>query len=186
MNKMLRMLLVLGFLAGIVAVGMRGTAWADRLGAAGVAPAAGGLAQPVQPERPQGTTGPLTPPTGIIPVTGDALILGSCVDIRVQSVPTPPPANVYTGFVVPEEVLPKELPGNLTSCAVKVEAKPGTTLAADVKVCWALSPTTAGDPYYWDGSKWVKIELVVTDNQACVIVPASAGNPAYTALFSVP
>jgi hypothetical protein len=179
MNRMIRILLVLAALAGMAALGLSGTAWADKLRPGGLVPSAGNaIAEVLAPPRQTGTstTGPLT-----IPVTGgQASTLGSCATVTSTSAPA---GVVYTASVVPESTLPKTLPGTLLSCGVKVEAKPNADLGAPIAVCFPLGPDNTGVAYYWDGTQWVKTTTTNQNGQSCVDMPASTANPAYAALF---
>ncbi len=124
-----------------------------------------------------------------IPVTGGGqeITLGSCATVKIVTPPVPPAGVTYTVFVVPVEVLPKALPGNLISCAVKIVATPASaTLGANVEVCFPVPPTQAGFAHEWQGP-WQKTDILPTNNgQSCVIVPADAVNASYAGLFSPP
>ncbi|MFH1184035.1 MAG: hypothetical protein V1755_03225 [Chloroflexota bacterium] len=179
MNTRIRFLLALALFAAIVIAAIGAPAWADRLNIGAQAPSAGGLQanMPVG-SRPQGTvvtTGPVIPVTG-----GQAVTVASCATVQVK---TPPDGVEYTASVVSAESLPVVLPGNLISCAIKVEAKPGASLGAEVLVCFPVPPTGAGFAYQHDGEQWVKTTLEVKDGQACVTVPATAANPGFAAFF---
>ncbi len=179
MNKIIRILVVVAFMLAVVVLGMKNTVWADRLAGSNPSAAAVGSnqASPLG-SRPQGTveTGDQNVPV----VPGQTVTVGSCASILIKSAPA---GVAYTASVVDETQLSKEFPGNLVSCGVQIKASPGTNLGAEAQVCFPIPPDKAGFAYYWDGTKWVKTTLEVKDNQSCVMVPSTAGNPAFAALF---
>jgi hypothetical protein len=179
MSRIIRVVVVLVFLAGVVALGMQGNAWADRLNPSAPARSASGpQAAPPVAVRPAGTVNIIT---GLIPITGGPVTVGNCATVWVKA----PPAGVsYNASVVPESELPLELPGKLVTCAIKVEAVTSTDLGSETLVCWPLLPAQSGFAYYYDGSTWVKTTSQTSDNQVCAnVVPGTAPNPAYSAVF---
>lgn len=179
MNIKIRFLVALALFAAIVIAGLGAPAWADKLDLGARSPAAGGLQSnlPVG-SRPQGTV-----PIGgeVVTLTSDVIAtVGSCATVLVKSAPA---GVVYTASVVPQDVLPRELPGKLISCAIKVEAQPGATLGAEVEVCFPIPPSTTGFAHEHDGTQWATSTVAATGGQACVAVPAIAGTPSFAALF---
>jgi hypothetical protein len=208
MNKIIRIVVVVAFLIAIVALGMKGTAWASKLGAGNQSPAASGQ----QPRPRLAGTGGESPL--IIPVTGgEVATIGSCATVLINSAPAdvsyislvfvyPPDQTGYltywdgTQWVRAKSVLPftdlaNVLPGMMMSCGIKAEATPINNLGAEVQVCFPIPPDQTGFAYYWDSTLvvtatlegWVKTTLEAKDNLSCVNIPASAGNPAFAALF---
>jgi len=180
MSRMIRIVVVLVFLAGVVALGMQGNAWADRLSTSAPARSASGpQADPPAAGRPAGT---VVTNTGLIPLTGGPVTVGNCATVWVKF----PPAGVsYMASVVPESELPLELPGKLVTCAIKVEAVTSTDLGSETLVCWPLLPAESGFAYYFDGSDWLKTASQTSDSQVCAnVVPGTAPNPAYAAVFN--
>jgi len=180
MNIKIRLLLALALFAAIVFAGIGAPAWADKLNIGAQAPAASGL----QADLPVGIR-----PQGSVVTTGEVVTLtsdqvttvGSCATVLVK---TAAADIIYTAYVVPEEVLPKDLPADLISCAIKIEAKPGTTLGAEVQVCFPIPPSKAGFAY--DSpliTQWVKTTLEAEGGQSCVTIPATTASPAFAGLF---
>jgi len=180
MSKIIRVVAVLALLGAVVVLGMQGTAWASKLVSADPRSASGGAGQgPELASRPQGTV--VTTPLSVPLTSGQAAIVGSCATVLVRSAPS---GVSYTASVVPQADLPATLPGNLVSCAIKVQAVTSATLGAETLVCWPLLPTQAGFAYYYDGSKWVKTASQTSSNQVCAnVVPSTAPNPAFVAVF---
>ena len=179
MSRMIRIVVVLVFLAGVVALGMQGNAWADRLSTSVPALSASGpQADPPAAFRPAGTVNTIT---GLIPITGGPVTVGNCATVWVKF----PPAGVsYFASVVPESELPLELPGKLVTCAIKIEAVTNADLGSETLVCWPLLPAQSGFAYYYDGSDWQKTVSQTSEDQVCAnVVPGTAPNPAYSAVF---
>jgi len=180
MNTKLRILLALALFAGIVAVGVSGTAWADKLNVGAGAPvsSAQGAGQSID-SRPAGTV-QTNPHIFKIPVR-QKVTVGSCTTVSISSAP----ANVrYTASVVSSSALHMDLPGKLVSCVVKIVATPATaSIGTDVQVCFPVGPTQAAYAYFYDGSNWNKTTVALKDSQSCVTVPAKTGSPVFSALF---
>ena len=183
MNKLIRIAAVSAFLLAILALGMKGTAWATKLGGVNQAPVANGSNPGLPLEaRPQGTVITNPPIVPIIPVTdgGQGITVGSCATVLIPS----PVANVrYLGTTVNQSQLPTPLVGNLVSCGIQISAKFSGNLGAETQVCFPIPPGKTGFAYYWDGTQWVKTTSPAQNNQSCVTVPVSAPNPVFTALF---
>ena len=180
MSRIIRVVVVLVFLAGVVALGMQGNAWADRLNANAPARSASGPQADLPAALPR-PVGSVVTTTGLIPLTGGPVTVGNCATVWVKA----PPAGVsYMASVVPESELPLELPGKLVTCAIKVEAVTNTDLGSETLVCWPLLPAQSGFAYYYDGSDWLKTASQTSEDQVCAnVVPGTAPNPAYTAVF---
>jgi hypothetical protein len=212
MNKIIRIVVVLAFLIAIVALGMKGTAWAGKLGAGNQSPAASGYDQGSHVGSRQ--VGTVATTNLIIPITGgQETTVGSCATVLINSAPAdvsyislvfvyPPDQNGFltywdgTQWVRAKSVLPftdlaEVHPGTMMSCGIKIDATPIDNLGAEVQVCFPIPPNQTGYAYYWDSTLvvtatlegWVKTTLEAKDNQSCVNIPASAGNPAFAALF---
>jgi hypothetical protein len=178
MSRMIRIVVVLVFLAGVVALGMQGNAWANRLSTTAPARSASGP-QAAPAARPLGS---VVTTTGLIPLTGGPVTVGNCATVWVK---VPPSGVSYLASVVPESELPLELPGKLVSCAIKVEAVTNADLGSETLVCWPLLPEQSGFAYYFDGSDWLKTASQTSENQVCAnVVPGNAPNPAYAAVFN--
>jgi hypothetical protein len=181
MNKIPRVVVVLAFLLGIVALGMKGTVWANKLGDSNQAPAANGLDQGLSAgARPKGTVNTGNPN---VPLTvGQTATVGSCATVKLISAS---PDFKYTASAVNKNEFAKDYPGNLMSCLIKIKAVPANnkTLGAELLVCFPVAPTQTGFAYYWDGTQWMKTTLAVKDGQSCIDVPTSAPNPLYVAMF---
>ena len=180
MNKSIRILLAFVVFAAIVAIGINGSAWADKLNIASQAPAASGPSREGSAQPRQDGTVPAT--NYVIPVTGGSgpLVVGSCATVSIDS---EPPNVAYTASVVPANTLAQVLPGKVVSCGIKIEAKPSSNLGAEAQVCFPIPPSQADFAYYYDGTQWVKTTLGAQEGQSCVNVPKTAGNPAFAALF---
>ena len=176
-NKMLRVLFVLFFLAGLIALDMHGAAWAAKLKAG--SPLLDKIASDVGlAGRPPGTT--LTTDT-IIPVTGGQTVtVGSCATVTIGSGPN---GVSYTASVVQGNDLAQALPGSLKSCGIKIDATPSKALGAQVQVCFAVLPADTVFGYYWNGTQWVKDTLEVSNGQSCLQIPADSSNQTFAALF---
>ncbi|MCJ7585647.1 MAG: hypothetical protein MUO30_12880, partial [Anaerolineales bacterium] len=171
MNKIIRIVVVVAFLIAIVALGMKGTAWAGKLITVNQSPAASGYDRVSNVgSRPQGS---VTTPNLIIPVTGGELAtIGSCATVLINSAPAdvsyislvfvyPPDQDGFltywdgTQWVKAKSVLPftdlaNVLPGTMMSCGIKAEATPINNLGAEVQVCFPIPPDQTGFAYYWD------------------------------------
>jgi hypothetical protein len=181
MNKVFRILVVLAFLLVILALGMKNTVWADKLGAVNQSPAANGFDQNLPAgSRPQGTVITGNPNVPLTP--GQNATVGSCSTVLLKNGSAD---FKYTASATNKNEFNKSYPGNLTSCLIKVMVVPANnkTQGADLQVCFPLAPAQTGVVYYWDGTQWVKTTLAVKGNQACIDVPSSAPNPLYTAMF---
>jgi len=181
MNKTIRVVLALAFLVAIVAVGMNGTAWADKLGAGNQAPAAAGnpaVGALVQP--PAGTvettggggrapskegTGPAGPQPIVIGSIATVLGLEGGGDVTVE---------LFEGD------LPGDLPGYVEGTALVLTCDGDTFCGAEV--CYKVGPDSTASAHYWDGAQWVEATTEVTDGLACMTIPAGIGQPVYTAL----
>ena len=179
MTRIIRAVVVLVFLAAVVALGIQGNVWADKLIANAPARSASGPHADTEPAaRPAGSVNTFT---GLIPITGAPITVGNCATVWVKF----PPAGVsYYASVVPESELPLELPGKLVSCAIKVEAVTNTDLGSETLVCWPLLPLQSGFAYYYGDSDWLKTASQISEGQVCAnVVPSTAPNPAYAAVF---
>ncbi len=164
--------------------------WASNNPEAGAfVPVTGGNPGPPLQPRQAGTVVTTTGGPQIIPVTGggqNLISIGSCATAWIVTPPDPPAGVTYTASVVPEELLPKELPGKLISCAVKVVAAPTTaTLGGKVEVCFPMMPDQKGFAFDWHGP-WQKTDILPSNGQSCVIIPADAVNASYAGLFIPP
>ena len=177
MNKMIRVLLVLFFLVGFVAIGMNGTAWADKLNI-GASPQVASE-QGAAVERLEGTVD-TTPPFFQTQQPG-VFTIGSIATWTLDHVA----GNiVYSASVTTEQGLPKNVPSPLLTSPIKLMVEVGKTLGVVEKVCFPVPPGKNGVANYWNGKAWVKTDIT-KNNQACVTVPASALNPSYTVLSEV-
>ena len=186
-----RILLALALFVALVVAGIGPPAWAAKLSLSAQAPAASGpqLALPVG-SRVQGTVFTTYP---VVELTSDVqATVGSCATVLVKHGPS---GVHYTAFVVPGRTLPGPFPGLLMSCGIKIEAVPGPTLGAEVRVCFPILPwrgwnywggytgSGPGYAYDWDGANWVRTTLDTMDNQSCVDIPAKAANLVFAGLF---
>jgi len=181
MNKIIRIMLVLAFLIVLVALGMRGTAWASKLGSENQSPAANRLDQGLSAAaRPKGTVHTGNP--NVTLTVGQTVTVGSCATVELKSAP---PDIKYTASTESKNNLSKYYPGNLISCLIKIHAIPADnkSLGAELQVCFPILPPETGFTYYWDGTQWVKTTPVVKEGYSCINVPTSAPNPLYTAMF---
>ncbi len=175
MGKVVRILIALVCIAVVAALGMQGTAWADRLALGGQAAAQQGLPAGA---RPQGTV-PTTPMVTI--ATGQRAAVGGCATVFMSSAPQ---GAVYTATVVDKGALPTGHPGNLLSCGVRIDASPASaTLGAEVEVCFAIPPGKNALAHHHDGKNWVASSAAASGGQSCVKHPATNPNPSYSALF---
>jgi len=177
MNKMIRVPFVLFFLAGFVALGMNGTAWADKLKIGASSQVVSG--QGVALARLEGTveTTPIfigTQQPGIFTVGSFATWILDQVAGNI----------VYTASVVNEQELPKNLPGPLLASPIKLTVEYGKTLGVVEKVCFPVPPGKNGVAQHWNGKAWVKTENAKV-GQACVTTPVAAPNPTYAVLTEV-
>ncbi len=157
MNRILRVVLVLFFMAGIMALGSQGNVWASRLQQA--LPTASPVA---------GQTGTLTDCAGGI--------------VKVDSAAQ---GTAYRAYVVSAAELPQGLPNIPVTCAFKVKVVTSPNLGSDTRVCWPILTTQAGSAYYYDGSKWVVLAAQTGSNPLCLdYVPELAPNPVYVVVLS--
>jgi hypothetical protein len=171
MSKMIRVLLVIFFLSGFVAVGMNGSAWADKL-KTGVAPQVAS-GQGNELARLEGTV--ITTPPDVETIKPGTFTVGSIATWTLNSVLED---NVYRAFIMTEQDLPDIRPRILWTSPIKLSVAFGSTLGVEQRVCFPVPPGKNGAALYWDGKAWIKIENA-QNGQACVTIPASAPNPTY-------
>lgn len=181
MNKIMRIVVVLTFLLVIIALGMQGTAWANNLGNSNPAQAANGFDQGFAArKRPGGT---VTTGNPNVPLTvGQRVTVASCATVLLKN----GSADLqYTASATNRNDFSKDYPGNLVSCVIMVRAVPANnkTTGGDLQVCFPIVPTQTGFAYYWDGTKWVKTILAVSNGHSCIDVPNTAPNPVFVAMF---
>jgi hypothetical protein len=177
MNKKIRVLFVLLFLGGFVALGMHGTAWADKLNISASPQVVNG--QGVALERLAGTVD--TTPPNIQTQQPGIFTVGSIATWTLDQVAGD---IVYSASVTTEQGLPKNVPGPLLTSPIKLMVEAGKTLGVHQRVCFPVPPGKNGVANHWDGRAWVKNEIA-KNNQACVTLPASAPNPTYAVLSEV-
>ncbi len=190
MGKTIRILAVIAGILLIVALAMQGTAWADRLGlkpSTGAQEAAilgappADAPQQVQPAeaRPQGTV--ITVPVVVEIVPGSMVIVGNCATAFTVTAPL---GVTFTASVVDQPALPPNLPGNLLSCGIRVDAKPvSATLGTEIQLCFPIPPTKTALAYGHDTQQWVQTTEPVSSGQSCVKLPVDGPNPSFAALF---
>ena len=174
MNKMIRVVLVLFFLAGFTAIGMHGTAWADKLNIGASPQIVSG--QGVALERLEGTVE--TTPIFIGTQQPGIFTVGSIATWILDQVAG---NTVYTASVTTELGLPKNVPSPLLTSPIKLTVEFGKTLGVVEKVCFPVPPGKKGAAQHWNGKAWVKTENAKV-GQACVTAPAAAPNPTYAVL----
>jgi len=184
MNKIIRIVVVLTFLTVIVALGMKGTVWANKLGDGNQASAANGLYQGLSAGvRLNGTV-----PGGNTNVTLEAGLtatVGRCAEVELDEFA---PTDIrYTASVSNNNNLSNDYPGDLDSCLIRIHAIPTDVknLDADVEVCFPPNPPgQTGIVYYWDGTHWEETTTTVNeDGYSCGVVPEDAPSFTYTAMF---
>lgn len=177
MNKIIRVLLVLFFLVGFVAIGMNGPAWADKLNI-GASPQVASE-QGTALERLEGTVD-TTPPFFQTQQPG-VFTIGSIATWFLDQVA----GNiVYSASVTTEQGLPKNVPGPLLTSPIKLMVEVGKTLGVVEKVCFPVPPGKNGVAQYWNGKAWLKTENA-KGGQACATFPSNSPNPSYAILTEV-
>jgi hypothetical protein len=171
MNKMIRVLFVLFFLAIFVAIGMNGTAWADKLKGDNASPAENGVG--VALPRPHGTVN--SSPTCIKTNKPGKFLVGSVANWKIEKIPS---GNSYSACVAKERDLPRKTPGHLLSSPIKLAMVSGNTFDIVQQICFPVVPGSDGSALYWDGKTWIKTEDA-KDGQACVTAPLVSPNPTY-------
>jgi hypothetical protein len=177
MNKTIRVLLVLLFLAGFVALGMNGAAWADKLNVVVNSPVSSGLA--VSLPRPHGTVD--TSPTCIKTNKPGKFLVGSIANWSIQKVPN---GATYSACIAKDRDLPRKPPGHLLASPLILSMSSGVTFDTVQLVCFPVVPGKNGSAYYWDGKTWIKTEDAV-NGQACVTAPVVSPNPTYVGLSDI-
>lgn len=179
MGKFIRVILVVVALVVMVAIGMRGTAWADRLTPGSVEPAGLHLQNQPAASRPQGTV--ITGPTVVAVTPGQRVAVGSCATVFTA---TAPAGVTFTATVVDATTLPGAFPGALVGCGIRIDAMPVSgTLGAEVEVCFPVGPTITAFGHHYDGTNWLKTAEALASGQSCVKVPLNDPNPSFAALF---
>lgn len=182
MNKFSRVLIALALLTVILALGMQGTAWANTLSVVNQAPAVNIQGQGVLAgNRAQGTVHTGNP--NVTLTAGVTSVVGSCSTVLLNE--TIPNAT-YVASRVESNEFTKSYPGKLISCLLKIRLVPANnkTLGADFMVCFPITPSTVATADYWNGTQWIASTLPSSNGLLCVIVPATAPNPLYAAMFS--
>lgn len=181
MNKGIRILIVFAGMAILVAVGLNGPAWADKLKASAQSPAANVPDQGLQAEsRPQGTV--ITTPDCVETLTPGNFTIGSIAEWELDGVSG---GNLYTACTVKDSELPAGLPAVLLTSPIQLAVSSGTSLGVPQKICFPLPPGKNGSAYFWDGTAWVKTEEA-KDGKACVTPSAETHAPTFVVLFQEP
>jgi hypothetical protein len=177
MNKTIRVVLAIVFLAGFVAIGMNGTAWADKLNTGNPSPMedVSGVAL----ARPHGTVE--TTPTCIKTNKPGKFVIGSIATWVIQKVPD---GGTYTACVAKEKDLPRRSSGHLLSSGIIIRMNTGNSFDIVQQICYPVVPGKDGYAYYWDGSNWIKTDDV-ENGVACVVVPLVSPNPTYVGMWTV-
>ena len=157
MSKMIRVSVAFLFVAGFVALGFQGNAWASRL------------------EQAVPTASPAADQTGTLTDCAGGIV-------KVNSAAA---GVVYRAYVVSPSELPAGVPNIPVTCAFKVKVVTSPNLGSNTQVCWPILTTQAGSAYYHNGSQWVELPAQTTANQLCLdYVPGAAPNPVYVAVVS--
>ncbi len=202
MSKYLQILIVVAFFVILLVISISASAWTNRLTAGKALPTSSvvgssqqtgnsfaalqllpssntsSLIQPTT-SRPQGTVITTNPVVTLSP--GVTVTVGSCATVLVQSASA---GKIYTAAVIPETNLGQVFPGQLLSCGIEIEASQGSTVGTQIQICFPIPPSSTGSTYYWNGTSWVKTLLAPNAGQSCVVVPTTAPNPLFVALFS--
>ena len=204
MNTWIRIVVVLVSMTVVIAVGLKGPAWAEKLqtgeqvptvgsptqGSSDpdplqtgeqVPPAAGSLAQ-VSPEagRPLGTV--ITTPTCVQSLVPGSFAVGSVADWVLDNVAG---GQVYEACVAEASDLPAQTPAVLLTPPIKLTELTGAAFGVTQRVCFPVPPGQNASAFYWDGHVWVQTEDA-KDGKACVTVAAEAPVPTFVALGQTP
>ncbi len=162
MDRIGRFVIVLVFVAGVLALGFQSDAWANRL-----------------------TAGSISPMSGLASAPDQTAAAGDC-PAGILTVKSAPSGVIYRAYGVSTAELPKPVPGPNVNCAFKIVTIKTTDLASDARVCWPILDTQAGSAYYYDGSQW-KALVPNASNESCAdYVPGSAPKPALYVPKSAP
>jgi hypothetical protein len=176
MSKALRVGLVLVALVAIVAIGMSGTVWADKLGV-GIQIQAKGGGKIYSQSRPLGTVSGGSIVVPVIPVTGSTTVSvgkfsvtlpGDMVGQALTELPSS--ISAPTGKTI--------VPGSL----VTFQLGSGGTGNTTSDIVFAYPGLASGQTIaYWNGSAWVTLTEGATGQYT---IPAGTPTPVYVAAFS--
>jgi len=176
MSKAIRVGLVLVALVAIVAIGMSGTVWADKLGASGQIQAKEG-GKTYSQIRPLGTVigGPIVVP--VIPVTGSTTVSVGKFSVTLPSdmvgqalTELPSSISAPTGETI--------VPGTL----VTFQLASGGTGNTTSDIVFAYPGLASGQTIaYWNGTAWVTLTAGANGEYT---IPAGTPTPVYVAAFS--
>ncbi len=182
MSRLIRIVLVFACMAVIVAVGLNGAAWADKVQGDGQVAGAVGEAA-VAKQRPAGTV-PTTPQC-IRTVLAGRFTVGSVAEWILENVAQ---GMLYEACVVKPYELPARLPGVPLTYPLQLIVHGDPHMTVEHTVCFPVPPGRIAEAYYWDGETetWVKAAEEPKDGKACVKVPADAQAPSYVGLVEAP